>query len=148
MSLFFYRHDLDELPINAINPSLSTSSNDTQESTLSTNEVNSTELPPETVPQFPTTGNTAQVSTTDGHHSSISEPPIAIDDSREESTANKTSTGTGTASTAGTSVEEVSSAIANACTLSKCIFYWYVGRAQYVYSAINERLSGEGIIML
>ncbi|XP_064389990.1 uncharacterized protein LOC135337903 isoform X2 [Halichondria panicea] len=79
--------------------------------------VNSTELPPETVPQFPTTGPTAQVSATDGHYSSISEPSIAIDDSREESTANKTSTGTGTASTAGTSVEEVSSAIANAWSL-------------------------------
>ena len=84
--------------------------------------VNSTELPPETVPRFPTTGPTAQVSATDGHYSSISEPSIAIDDSREESTANKTSTGTGTASTAGTSVEEVSSAIANACTL---LTSWY-----------------------
>ena len=79
--------------------------------------VNSTELLPETVPRFPTTDPTAQVSTTDGHYSSISEPPTDIKESREESIANETSTGRGTASTAGRSVEEVSSAIANACTL-------------------------------
>ncbi len=73
-----------------------------------TNEVNSTELLPETVPRFPTTGNTAQVSTTDRHYySSITEP------------------GTGKASTAGRSVEEVSSAITNACTLLTSS-YWYL----------------------
>ena len=77
--------------------------------------------PPEIVPRFPTTVHTAQVSTTDEHHSSISEPSTDIDDSREESIANETSTGTGKASTAGTSVEEVSSAIANACTLHELI---------------------------
>ncbi len=115
------RHDL-ALPDNTIQQlSTLTPINGTQESTPSTNEVNSSELPPETVPRFPTTGRTPQVSTTDGHHSSISEPYTAINDLREESTANKTSTGTGTASTAGTSVEEVSSAIANACTLHELI---------------------------
>ena len=70
--------------------------------------------PPETVPQFPTAVHTAQVSTTDGHYSSISEPSIDIYDSREES---KKFTGTGKASTTEESVEEVSRAIANACTL-------------------------------
>ncbi len=69
-----------------------------QESTLSTDEANSTELPPETVP-------------------TAGQPSTDINDSREESTANETPTGTGKASTAGKSVEEVSSAIANACTL-------------------------------
>ena len=83
--------------------------------------VNSSELPPETVPRFPTTDPTAQVSITDGHHSSILEPSIAINDSKGESIANETSTGTGKASTAGKSVEEVSSAIANACTLHELI---------------------------
>ena len=62
-----------------------------------TNGVNGTELPTETVPRSPTTAHTAQVSI-DGHYSSISEPS------------------TGTVKAEG-SVEEASSAIANACTL-------------------------------
>ncbi|XP_064389993.1 uncharacterized protein LOC135337904 [Halichondria panicea] len=125
------RYDLAALPANTIRPfySLSTLFDDTNESTLSSTpeEViasHNTEdqcplesPPPEIVPRFPTVVHTAQVSTTDGQHSSISEPPTDIKESKEESTANETSTGTGTASTAGTSVEEVSSAIANAWSL-------------------------------
>ena len=121
LSLSLSRHDL-ALPDNTIRQlSTLTPINGTQESTPSTNEVNSSELPPETVPRFPTTDLTAQVSITDGHHSSILEPSIAINDSRGESIANESSTGTGKASTAGKSVEEVSSAIANACTLHELI---------------------------
>ncbi|XP_064389992.1 hepatocyte growth factor receptor-like isoform X4 [Halichondria panicea] len=45
---------------------------DIQETTLSTNEMQSTELPPETAPspRFPTSFNTARVPTTDRHYSS------------------------------------------------------------------------------
>ncbi len=87
---------------------------DIQESTMSStiNKVNSI------VPRFPTTSRTS--STIDGHHSSITEPSTGIDDAREESATNETSTGSGRAFTTGESVEEVSSAIANACTLYEC----------------------------
>ncbi len=106
------RYDLAALPTSTIKPfyPLSTLFDDTQESTLSstTEEVitslNNTDVPcplesppPETMPRSPTTAHTAQVSI-DGHHSSISEPS------------------TGTVKAEG-SVEEASSAIANACML-------------------------------
>ncbi len=101
--IYFSRYDLAALPANTIKPfyPLSTLFDDTKESTLSstTKEViashnnTSESLPPETMPRFPTTGHTAQVSI-DGHYSSISEP----------------STGT----------VKATSAIANACTLHEC----------------------------
>ncbi len=75
-----------------------------------TNGVNGTELPTETVPRSPTTAHTAQVSTVDGHYSSISEPS------------------TGTVKAEGR-VEEASSAIANACMLYECmrsVFKMYI----------------------
>ena len=62
-----------------------------------------------------TTGRTSQVSLTDRHHSY--KPLTDIDE--EESTANETLNVTGKASEG--SVEEVSSAIANACTLHELI---------------------------
>ncbi len=102
------RYDLAALPDNTIKPffPLSTLFDDTKESTLSstTKEViasrnnTSESLPPETMSRSPTTAHTAQVSI-DGHYSSISEPS------------------TGTVKAEG-SVEEVSSAIANACMLN------------------------------
>ncbi len=104
--IIIYRYDLAALPASTIQP-FYPSFDDTQKST--TEEVitslNNTDVqcplespPPETVPRSPTTGHTAQLSTIDGHYSSISEPS------------------TGTVKAEG-SVEEVSSAIANACTL-------------------------------
>ncbi len=71
-----------------------------------TNGVNGTELPTETVPRSPTTAHTAQVSI-DGHYSSISEPSTKAEGS----------------------VEEASSAIANACMLHECmrsVFKMYI----------------------
>ncbi len=62
-----------------------------------------------------TTGRTSQVSLTDRHHSFKQSTDI----DEEESTANKTLNVTGKASEG--SVEEVSSAIANACTLHELI---------------------------
>ncbi len=104
MYLSFCRY---ALATNDINHSLSTPFDDTQESALSFTA--STELPPETMPRFPTTAHTAQVSI-DGHYSSISEPS------------------TGTVKAEG-SVEEASSAIANACMLHECmrsVFKMYI----------------------
>ena len=118
---YIYRYDLAALPASTIKPfyPLSTLFDDTKESTLSstTEEVvtslnmYSTDVqcplespPPETVPRSPTTGHTAQVSTIDGQYSSISEPS------------------TGTVKAEG-SVEDVSSALANACMLHECYMY-------------------------
>ncbi len=94
------------------------------ESTLSSDKQLLESPVPETMPRFSTTGNTAQVSTTDGHYSSI--PSTDIDDLREESIVNKKFTGTGKTSTAEESVEEVSSAIANACMLHGILTSLYV----------------------
>ncbi len=103
-----YRYDLAALPANTIKPfyPLSTLFDDTKASTPTTEVIasrnnTSESLPPETMSRSPTTSHTAQVSTIDGQYSSISEPS------------------TGTVKAEG-SVEEVSSAIANACMLHEC----------------------------
>ncbi len=120
-SLLPSRYDLAALSASTIKPffPLSTLFDDTKESTLcsTTKEViascnNTLESPqPKTMPRYYTTSQAS----IDGLYSSITEPSTGIDDSREESTTNKTSTGTVKAEG---SVEEASSAIANACTLA------------------------------
>ncbi len=117
ISLSFRRHDLAALPANTSNPLLFDDS--TKESTFSSEQF----------PRYYRTSRTSQVSSTDGHHASISAPSTGIDASREESTTNKTYTGRGNASTVEGSVEEVSSAIANACMLLECnkeLLYTYI----------------------
>ncbi len=65
-----------------------------------------------------TAGRASQVSFTNGHYSSISEPST---NGEKEFIANETFNVPGKASTNEGSIEEVSSAIANACTLHELI---------------------------